>query len=314
MPNAPNGGRFSREAMDDATTAARIAPRSATIPTRDGIDLSGLVYEPSGEARFDLLALPGIGVPQRMFRHLAGWLRERGVRVTTVDYRGMGTSPRDSRALSSASLTTWAKEDAVSALRHAERLANGGPVVLLGHSFGGQVLGFSEEFRRVCAAILVGSQFGQARYWDGLGRLKIAAYWHVVLPIASALSATIPGWLGLREALPSGVGREWARWGRSRDWLLTHVPGAAARYATFDRPLRAYAMLDDPIAPPRAVSALLERFRDTRVERIDLAPGDLGLSRLGHVGLFRPGPTERVWRELLAFAESCLETPRARAP
>jgi predicted alpha/beta hydrolase len=290
--------------MSNATVTPSESPaaRPATIETADGIQLSALVYEPSSAPRLDMLALPGIGVPQRVFRHLGAWLRERGVRLTTVDYRGMGTSPRDPATLSSASLTTWATIDAVAALRFTERLANGGRVALLGHSFGGQVLGFSDEFRRVSAAVLVGSQFGQARHWDGLQRVKIAAYWRAVLPLAAALSPTIPGWLGLREALPSGVAREWARWGRSRDWLLPHVPGAAERYAAFDRPLRAYAMLDDPIAPPRAVTALLERFRSTQPERIDLSPAALGLERIGHVGLFRPAGTESVWRDLLAFA------------
>lgn len=285
-------------------------PRPATITTSDGIELSALVYEPTSRPELDLLALPGIGVPQRVFRHLGAWLGERGVRMTTIDYRGMGTSPRDRAAIASASLTTWATIDAVAALRFAESLADGGPVALLGHSFGGQALGFSDEFRRVRAAVLVGSQFGQARHWDGLGRLRIATYWHVVLPLVSSLTPVIPGWLGLREPLPSGVAREWARWGRSRDWLLSHVPGAAERYAAFDRPLRAYAMLDDPIAPPRAVTALLERFRATRPERIDLSPRDLGLERLGHVGLFRPKGTERVWRELLAFVSGGEPLPR----
>lgn len=289
--------------MSNATASLNAgAPRPAAIATDDGIELSALVYEPTSQPKLDLLALPGIGVPQRVFRHLGAWLRERGVRVTTVDYRGMGSSPRDRATLASASLTTWATSDAVAALRFTERLANGGDVVLLGHSFGGQVLGFSDEFRRVRAAILVGSQFGQPRHWDGLRRLQIAAYWHAVLPFVAALSPTIPGWLGLREALPSGVAREWARWGRSRDWLLPYVPFAAERYAAFDRPLRAYAMLDDPIAPPRAVSALLQCFRATRPERIDLSPSALGLDRLGHVGLFRPAGTEAVWRDLLAFA------------
>ena len=122
------------------------------------------------------------------------------------------------------------------------------------------------------------------------------------LPLAASVFEVIPGWTGLGEPLPRGVGREWARWGRAADWLLTHVPEAAARYAAFDRPLRAYAMSDDPIAPPRAVSALLERFQGTSVERVELRPSDFGLARLGHLGVFRPGNTEWLWAEFLEYA------------
>ena len=60
-------------------------------------------------------------------------------------------------------------------------------------------------------------------------------------------------------------------------------------------------MIDDDIAPPRAVSDLLGRFRATAVDRIDLAPSDLALPKIGHMGLFRPGAPERIWREMFDF-------------
>jgi predicted alpha/beta hydrolase len=78
------------------------------------------------------------------------------------------------------------------------------------------------------------------------------------------------------------------------------VPGAETRYAAFDRPLRAYAAVDDPIAPPRAVGELLRHFRSAVVERVDLAPSQVGVPALGHVGLLRPG-AEKVWTEFLEF-------------
>lgn len=53
---------------------------------------------------------------------------------------------------------------------------------------------------------------------------------------------------------------------------------------------------------PRAVSALLQHFRSTNVERIELTPRALGVARLGHLGVFRPGQTERVWAEILQYA------------
>jgi predicted alpha/beta hydrolase len=128
---------------------------SVTISATDGLSLTGRLYEPRGTPAFHLLLLPGIGVPQRVFRHLATWLAERGVRVVSVDYRGMGESRHAEGAVATASLSHWAARDAVGALRFTERLAAGGPVLLLlAHSFGGQVLGFSAEFRRLQAAIL----------------------------------------------------------------------------------------------------------------------------------------------------------------
>ncbi|HEY3499832.1 MAG TPA: alpha/beta fold hydrolase [Polyangiaceae bacterium] len=279
-------------------TERALVPRRVAIPATDGVKLGGYVHAPRGEARLSALILPGIGVPQRVFRHFAGWLARNGVRAVTVDYRGMGESLREGHA--GATLSIWASRDAVGALRFAETF--GAPVVLVGHSFGGQLLGFSDEFRRVRAAVLVGSQFGQARHWDGFARLRIAAYWRLILPAATTFFESVPGWTGLGEALPRGVAREWARWGRTYDWLLPHVDGARERYRAFDRPIRAYAMQDDAIAPPRSIADLLARFESSHVDRRDLAPSDLGLKKLGHLGLFRPGPTQRIWREILDFA------------
>ena len=272
---------------------------SVTIEATDGVSLRGNVYDPEGEPAYQLLVFPGIGVPQRVFRHIAAWFAGNGVRVVSIDYRGMGASTGPN-ALRTANLTNWAARDAVGALRFVEQ-SNKAPVVLLAHSFGGQALGFSDEFRRLQGVILVGSQFGQARHWDGLARAKIAAYWNLVLPASIAVFEIIPGWTGLGVPLPRGVAREWARWGRTREWLLPHVEGAERRYATFDRPIRAYAMTDDDIAPSRGVSDLLGRFRATAVERVDLAPADLALPEIGHMGLFRPGGTERIWEEMFDF-------------
>lgn len=259
------------------------------------------MYEAKEPRRFDALMLPGVGVPQRALRHVGSWLAERGVRAISVDYRGIGDSAGSRALLETASMSTWASRDAVGAFRYVESTGGGAPIVSIGHSFGGQMLGFSDDFRRLRAAILVCSQFAQPRHWDGVGRLKVTAFWYAILPLASRVFDVVPGWTGTGEDIPRGVAREWARWGRTRDWLLPHVEGAAERYAAFDRPLRAYAVTDDFIAPPRAVSDLLGRFRATTPERVDIAPADLGLRSIGHFGLLRPGPAERIWQEWLDF-------------
>ena len=174
-------------------------------------------------------------------------------------------------------------------------------MVLLGHSFGGQALGFSDEFRRLQGAILVGSRFGQARHWDGLARARIAAYWNLILPASIAVFEIVPGWTGLGVPLPRGVAREWASWGRTREWLLPHVEGAERRYATFDRPIRAYAMIDDDIAPASSGFGSTGTVPHDRGRTHRSRSCRSGAPKIGHMGLFRPGGTERIWEEMFDF-------------
>jgi len=268
--------------------------------TDDGVALAAKTYTGPGTVGMTILMLPGIGVPQRAFRHMARWFAERGARCVTVDYRGMGDS-RTPRGVATASLSAWAKHDAVAALEYAES-SWPEPVTLIGHSFGGQVVGLASAFQRVQAAAFIGSQFGLPRYWDGWQRYGLASYWFLVLPALCAFFRVLPAWSGPAGPLPRGVAREWSRWGRSSNWYLSSEPEAAALLRAFPAPLMAYGIVDDNIAPPRAVSALLERFSATGPIRRDIAPDELGLPRIGHTGLFRPSPeTAPVWQEMLSF-------------
>jgi predicted alpha/beta hydrolase len=278
----------------------KAAFRAVSIPAVDGQPLGGRVYEPDRRTDTTVLALPGIGVPQRVFRHVGPWFAKRGVRVVSVDYRGIGESTTP-EAIASASLSTWALADAVGALRFVRERYADAPI-LLAHSFGGQALGIADELHQARAAILVGSQLGHPHHWDGLGRVKVEFLWRALLPVTTRLFDPLPKWV-VGEELPAGVAREWQSWGRSPDWLMSHVEDADARYGRFSRPVLAYAISDDDIAPPRAVDDLLERFTSAAVTRVDVTPESLGRPSIGHVGLFRPTNTERVWEQWLQFTK-----------
>jgi predicted alpha/beta hydrolase len=132
--------------------------------------------------------------------------------------------------------------------------------------------------------------------------LKVELLWRALLPVTTRLFDPIPKWV-VGEELPGGVAREWLSWGRSDDWLMTHIEGADARYARFSRPILAYAISDDDIAPQRAVDDLLRRFTSAAVTRVDITPEALGRSSIGHVGLFRPTSSDRVWEHWLDFTK-----------
>ena len=272
----------------------------AEIRATDGIPLATRVYSADNPVELTILMLPGTGVRQRAFRHLASWLAVRGARCVTVDYRGMGQSATR-RGIETATLSAWARRDAVAALEYAEDMGPE-PVVLIGHSFGGQAVGLANALHRVRAAVFVGSQFGQARYWDGAARWWLTLYWHAFLPLAAKLLSVLPQWTGPAGPVPCSVASEWARWGRSRQWYVSWEPEAAGLLARFSAPILAYAITDDPIVPPRAVSAFLERFSATVPIRRNVDPRETALTHLGHVGLLRPSEgAEVIWREMLDF-------------
>jgi len=111
----------------------------------------------------------------------------------------------------------------------------------------------------------------------------------------------LPAWIGFGARLPRGVAREWAKWGRSPEWFLSWEPDAAETFAAIDKPILAYAIEDDALAPPRAVTALLELLSCAKIIRKDLTPAEIGLTKIGHVGFLKPGPIEPVWEEVISF-------------
>lgn len=280
-----------------SSSTRRQAPReigqAVCLTAADGIELSGRVFEPPGGTRATVLALPGIGVPQRVFRHVGAWFCRRGVRLVSLDYRGIGESAHPA-ACRSASLTAWARKDAVSGLGFVRAEYDDAPV-LLAHSFGGQVLGLAEELHRVRRAILVGSQLGHPGHWRGWSRLQVEFFWRCWLPLGSLVSDPLPRW-ALGERLPRGVARQWAQWATSGDWMFEEFPEARDRFAAFASATLVCSSRDDAIAPPHAVRALLSCFRSAPIEHFEIDS-----ERVGHVGFFRPG-FEWLWQRWLEFA------------
>lgn len=272
------------------------------IQAVDGLPLAATLFAPAAPAAASVLLLPATGVRRRFYGPFADFLATRGFRVLTLDYRGVGGSRPERLRGFPASLSAWAELDADSALRHlAERFPQE-PLLGVGHSFGGQAFGLLDGRRRFGAALLVAAQSGWWGHWHGPARLRLIAFWYLVIPAATALCGYLPGRrLGLGEDLPAGVARQWARWGRHPDYLLRgDAGGLAARYADIDCPLLALSFADDGYAPRPAVAALLALYRGAAVEHrhFDEAAG------VGHFGFFRESARHTLWPEAARWLEA----------
>jgi predicted alpha/beta hydrolase len=326
-----------------------------TVPATDGFPLAATLLEPApGEdegagatrrPRAAVVIAPAMGVRKRYYEPFAAYLAGAGFAVLCFDYRGMGGSLPGRLRGFPARFRDWGERDLDGALAWLGERWPEAPLLVVGHSAGGQILGLARRIDRVGALLGVAAQSGHWRYWPGAWRWVIALFWYVGLPVLVALFGYLPMRLTTGgENVPAGVAREWARWGRRRDYVLSYArargpadpagatggalpagpggPGVApgpdaaagatgtagaAGYDRFDRPLRAYGFTDDLLAPPGAVAQLLAFYPRARSELRVLAPADLGVAKIGHFDPFRERFRDSLWAEWRAWLAEVAE-------
>jgi predicted alpha/beta hydrolase len=279
------------------------------LPARDGVKLAATRFDATPPFRGALLLNGGTGIARQFYAAFASHLAGRGFTVLSYDYRGIGGSEKPA----AATIDQWGSIDQPSMLDHLAELCPGAPLGIVGHSFGGQVLGLADNITLVRAAVLITSQSGHWRHWPaGRRRLRMLALWWLLIPGLTSLTGRFPGaWIGTAN-LPANIARSWARWGRSRHYVCNARGGPLRPYnerVTF--PIRWLSFTDDPIAPYEAVQALRPYYPRASVERRHLAPADLGTEAVGHFGFFRKSMPRAGWDELASWLDARLHASPA---
>ena len=280
------------------------------FPARDGVGLAATLFEPETSNGSAILLNSGTGIARQFYGAFASHLAMRGFAVLTYDYRGIGGSD----APPSATMEDWGAVDQASMIDHLARLSPGASLGLVGHSFGGQVLGLADNIGDIDAAVLICSQSGHWRHWPrGRRRLRMLALWWFLIPGLTAATGRFPGsWIGTAD-LPSGIARSWARWGRSPHYVCD-ARGRPLRPHNDDVafPVRWMSFDDDPIAPLGAVEALRPYYPRAHVERLHLTPAELGAESVGQFGLLRKSMPLAGWDDLASWLAARLRLSHGR--
>lgn len=263
-------------------------------------DVPALGAEPPRGA---VLLAPAMAVRRGFYDAYASWLAARGFAVLAPDVRGIGGSrPPELTALED-DLLDVARADLPAGLDWLEEHHPGAPLLYVGHSLGGQLLGVLPDPNRVDAAILVATANAHWRLWEGLDRLKLMSLWWILIPVLTRLYGYFPSRLvGLGEDLPPGIARSWARWGRHRGYVVDD-DGRPIRegYRSYGGRIRAYSFPDDEMAPGGPAEEMLGWYRSADVEHRRPTPEELGRARIGHFGFFREESRRDLWPESAAW-------------
>lgn len=277
-----------------------------TFSASDGFSLAGELFLPAGEPWAAVVIAAAMGVARRFYQPFAEHLATEGMAALLVDYRGMGGSRKGPLRSLDVHLHEWGELDLPAAVRVLEARFPTIPLLWVGHSVGGQLLGLYDG-PPIRGALLVGSQSGHWRHWDGAKRLGMSAFWYVGVPLLTAAFSRLPmKLLGQGEDVPTGVAREWARWGRHRDYILSYAaPKGGLHFTRFSGALRSYSIADDTYAPRPAVEALFGGFTGTSSREVRaVSPADVGVLSIGHFGFFRPAFRDTLWKEAVDWLRS----------
>lgn len=314
----------------NTTTSSASRPLSAAADTAhaaerqhlvadDGRHLAASWFEPPARPAHAVAVISSAtGVPRGYYRAFAQWLAARGYAVLSYDYRGIAGSRRGPLRDEAATMKDWAVLDMSVALAAAEarRATQQLPLLLVGHSFGGNAIAFARGVERADALLMLGSQLGEPRLYPGVHRAVAEFFFRAWLPGIVSLTGSLPGWAmgGGAQALPAGVARQWAAWGLRRGWAYADPLMQPHRSASaINVPVHLWDVSDDlSFAPSRAVDALAEQFRNAAVQRHSITPAQVGAKSLGHFGAFRRTPGPLLWQALLERIEAAAPQLKTR--
>jgi predicted alpha/beta hydrolase len=283
-----------------------------TIQAADGWRLAVTWVRPDAEVRCACVVNSAMGVPHRIYLPLARFLATHGIATLLYDYRGIAGSAPPSLQGFTADVLSWARLDVPAAVAAVRAECPGVPLVLLGHSIGGQLFGLDPVNLTASALIGIAAQSGYWGHWDGLRRIGVWTLWHVAIPLLVPAFDKLPARAaGLGENLPRNVALQWASWGRHPLYVRNPESGPSRQYFDdIEAPLLSVGVERDGLAPARAIEAYRGWFTRAPVTRIDIPARE----RLGHFGWFREGRGEAHWRTMLGWLDPVLARQRAATP
>jgi predicted alpha/beta hydrolase len=272
------------------------------IKTADGIELDANLFMPS-QPRGIIQINGATAVLKEFYMNIAMYLFENNYTVLIFDYRGIGGSaPVEGLQNCTYTYTDWGQQDITAALAYLKTRFPELPVLLLGHSVGGQYVGLIKNTaKKVKAMVTVNTSSG---YHGGMTlkyKLRNFFFFNIIRPIT--LSIWGYGKLkafGFMEDLPKNIYNSWRDWCSVPDYFFdlkyaSKVPGIEG-YKNLDFPITVFRAADDDIATPINNHNLWKHINSSKpIEQITLEPRDFNLKTIGHFDLFRKKHKETLW-------------------
>jgi len=280
-----------------------VAEREHILSSEGDGQVQARHFAASAEVLGTVVIGAAMGVPQAYYVDFARWMAAQGWQVVTFDYRGSGastpTTPHRGLRGFKANLFDWVR-DYEAVVDWAEALQPGKPLYAIGHSLGAQLPGMLRNGHKLSGLLGVAAGSG---YWKQNApalRRKVPFMWYFLVPVTTRLFGYFPGKrLGAVGDLPNGVIRQWRKWCLHPQYSAGAEGGAVRQsYEKVQFPVLSLSINDDEMMTEAGILSLMNLYANAPRRMLRVAPADVGVRRIGHLGAFRREHVAGLWPKL----------------
>ncbi|WP_281612697.1 alpha/beta fold hydrolase [Flammeovirga sp. SubArs3] len=261
--------------------------------------LSATLYEADKNDTLLIIA-SATGIKQENYQKFSSFLSEKGVSVITFDYNGIGRSLTKPIKELNNNAADWGQNDLESVLQYAIKNYPDAKKIILGHSIGGQLIGLAKSSSKFDKIILIASQSGYWKFWQGIDKVKMWFNWYILIPTLLHLYGYLNSKkLSGMENLPKNVAAQWRNWCKNPDYIHSDKSIAIKYYDKIEVDISVFSIEDDYFAPQKAVEWMGNQYLNSKIKSTHLVPDDFREKKIGHFGVFKDKFKNTIWELLL---------------
>ena len=275
-----------------------------SVTCADGVELKGLLLlpaEPKAIVQFN----GGTGAKKEFYLPFLLFLAENGYACCLWDYRGSGESAPQDMKDCRYSFLDYGTKDMPAIKRYLETRFTTLPYLIVGHSVGGQQVGFMDNLAGVRGMLGFAVSTGYLAYMPLSYRLLSTYFFYLFSPMSVMLKGYVASKrFGIMEDLPTNVVQQWRDWCAKPDYFFNErfyghsVP--VGKFKQYDFPVHVYWTTDDPISNENSIAVYWNQIENQDITTIQkITPAEYGQQKIGHFGFFKKGLHDTLWKDAL---------------
>lgn len=279
--------------------------------SEDGIKLKGTLLipkKPKALIQFN----SGTATKKEFYLSFLTYLAEHGYLCCLWNYRGC--EQNDNLKNSDFKFSDYGTKDMPAIKTYLNSRFSNLPFLFVGHSAGGQQIGFINDLDNIKGNINISVSTGYYPNMPFGYRMKAYFFFYLFSPASAFINRYVKAKpYGLMENLPKKVVFEWRDWLEKENYFFDEkfygktVP--TGHFKNFKFPIHVYYSTDDPVSNAKNSKTFWSNVKSEKgITFTELSPLEFGLKSIGHFGYFKKSMKDELWTGIVTRLDKFITT------